>query len=530
VKKCLVSILVTLVILISGSTHVSAEYPDVPNDLTLLKEKITKSLVVVKWSGNKKGVAFAGNYNLTPEQKNQGTNSLLVTNFSNLGEEINVIRSCFGASRSKDVTLEYLGKNYTGTCQTYNSDQSDLATINSSLNLPTLSLYDSYIPSAGQWVIVAYFAEGFGINFATSRIRLVNTANFVLGIDKFESNTISAGLVFNSNGNFLGVLTSYGLGSTPVNYLKVHGAPLQCQTQLKTAWTITNCPVSQDKIWVTLNPGQSTQTTPVPTVSPTPVAAPEVVEARNAALDAIAASTEAIDQIEIAKEECLSVSDSFDLDVQELYDSTNLSRHCESLDSKVNALTSKVLSINANQVKTKNDANKIIEQSNGFSEEADKITAQIQDITDELSNTERQFISIIKSQEPLESAEDDVINSWSSLDERLALLPKTSISTIKKSQNYKSALAIFLQISKVVSTKNELLEALYSVDKPSEMSSIVRKFSTLKINANQITSYKKLATSINKAIPKSVCSKGSLVLLPSKAGKCPNGFDDVPTQ
>ena len=529
-KKYLISILVLLVMFISGLTPVSAEYPDVPNDLTQLKEKITKSLVVVKWSGNKKGVAFAGSYNLTPEQKNQGTNSLLVTNFSNLSEEINVVRSCFGASRSKDVTIEYLGKNYIGTCQTYNSDQSDLATINSSLNLPTISLYDSYIPSAGQWVIVAYFAEGFGINFATSRIRLVNTTNFVLGIDKFESNTISAGLVFNSNGNFLGVLTSYGLGSTPVNYLKVHGAPLQCQTQLKSAWTITNCPVSQDKIWAIPNPGQSTQTTPVPTVSPTPVAAPEVIDARNAALTAIEAANDAMDQIEITKEECLSVSDRFDSEVQELYDLTSLSEYCESLNSKVDALTSKVSSLNANQVKTKSDANKIIEQSNGFLEEADKITAQIQDITDELSNTERQFISIIKSQESFESLEENVINSWTSLDERIALLPKNSISTIKKSQNYKSASAIFLQISKVFSTKNELLEALSSVDKPSGMSSIVRKFSTLKINVNQVSSYKKLATLINKAIPKSVCTKGSLVILPSKAGKCPNGFDEVPTE
>lgn len=516
--------------LISGPSPVLAEYPDVPNDLTLLKEKITKSLVIVKWAGNKKGVAFAGSYSLTPEQKNQGTNSLLVTNFSNISEEINVVRSCFGASRSKDVTLEYLGKNYTGTCQTYNSDQSDFATINSSLNLPTLSLYDSYIPSAGQWVIVAYFAEGFGINFATSRIRLVNTTNFVLGIDKFESNIISAGLVFNSNGNFLGVLTSYGLGSAPSNYLKVHGAPLQCQTQLKTAWTITNCPVSQDKIWVTPNPGQSTQISPVPIVSPTPVAAPDVVDARNAAEDAITASNEAMDQIEIAKEECLSLSDSFDLDVQELYDSTNLNNYCDSLDFKINALKSKVLSLNVNQIKTKIDANKIIDQSNGYSEEADKLTAQIQEITDELSNTERQFISIIKLQEPFESAEEDVINSWSSLDERLALLPKNSISTIKKSQNYKAASVIYLQMSKIVSAKNELLETLYLVNKPSELTAVVRKFSTLKINSTQVNSYKKLAALVNKSIPKSVCSKGSLVLLPSKAGKCPNGFDEVPTE
>ncbi len=305
---------------------------------------------------------------------------------------------------------------------------------------------------------------------------------------------------------------------------------MQCQTQLKTAWTITSCPVPHDKIWSTLNPGQSTQTTPLPTVSPSPVAAPDVVDARNAAVDAIAASKEAIDQIEIAKEECLSVSDGFDFDVQELYDSTSLSEYCESLDFKVSSLTSKVLSLNVNQVKTTSDSKKIIEQSNVFSEEADKITAQIQDITDELLKTERQFISIIKSQEPFEYVEEDVINSWSLIGERLALLPKNSSSTIKKTQNYKSASSIFLQISKIVATKNELLEALYKVDKPSEMSTIVRKYSTLKINASQISSYRKLATSINKVIPKTVCTKGALVLLPSNLSKCPSGFDETPTE
>ena len=529
-KKYILSIIISLALLITGSSQVSAEYPDVPNDLTLLKEKISKSLVIVKWSGNKKGVAFAGSYSLTPEQKNQGTNSLLVTNFSNLSEDLNVVRSCFGVSRSKELDLEYLGKSYIGSCQTYNSDQSDLATINSSLNLPTLNLYDSYIPSPGQWVIVAYFAEGFGINYATSRIRLVNTSNYVLGIDKFESNAISAGLVFNSNGNFVGTLTNFGLGATPVNYLKVHGAPLQCQNKLKTAWTITNCTVTQDKIWTTQNPGQGSQTTLAPNVSPTPDASPDVVDARNLALKAIEASKEALDQIETAKEECLSLSDSFYFDVQDLYDSTSLSDSCESLDSKIDVLRGKVLSLNATQVKTTFDANLIVDKSTDFLEEADILTARIQDITDDLSSTEERFAAFIKALEPFVAAEEDVVDSWTTLDERLSLLPKNSMAAIKKTQNYKTASTAVSQISKVLSSKDEILDSLYTVDNPSKLPSILRKLSALKINTSQVKSYKKLALSINKSIPKIVCTKGSITLLPSKSGNCLGGYDEVPTE
>ena len=386
-KKRLILLLVVLSLTFSGLSSVFADYPDAPSDLRALKEKLNKSLVVVKWTGNKKGVAFAGNYNLTKEEKNLGINSLLVTNFSNISEDLSATRSCFARTRSKDVALEYLGKSYQGTCQMYNSDQADLATIKSSLNLEPLNLYDSYVPSPGQWVVVAYYAEGFGINLATSRVRLVNSSNYVLGIDRLDVTLTNGGIVFNSLGNFVGVVTSFGLGSAPSNYLKVHGAPLQCQTELRSAYTITNCPITQDKVWSQVNPGQVSQPSATPTTTPIPVrdVSAEIIDARNAALDSLNAAKEAMDTYDSAVEDCLAVSEEFLLDIQELYDSTSLSTYCETLATKAKLLTSKIFALNPSQAKTIDAANKMTDQANLFVEDADNLVAQIQDIADESS-------------------------------------------------------------------------------------------------------------------------------------------------
>jgi hypothetical protein len=531
VRQRFLLIVLAIALAFSSSSAVFAAYPDAPNDLNLLKEKLAKSLVVVKWTGNKKGVAFAGNYSLTKEDKNLGINSLLVTNFSNLSEDLNATRSCFARTRSKEVALEYLGKSYIGTCQTYNSDQADLATIKSSLNLEPLDLYDSYIPSPGQWLVVAHYAEGFGINFATSRVRLVNTTNYTLGIDKLDVPLTNGGIVFNSLGNFVGVVTSFGIGSAPSNYLKVHGAPLQCQTELRSAYTITNCSITQAKVWSQVNPGQSSQPSATPTPTPIPVrdVSAEIIDARNAALDSINAAKEAIDGYDSAVEDCLAVSEEFLLDIQELYDSTNLSTYCETLEVKANLLRSKIFALNPSQVKTIDAANKMTDQANLFAEDADTLVAQIQDITDELLGTDELFSSIIMNLEPLDDAESEIIEAWNIFIERLALLPKTSQGAIQKSQGYKSSVVTVEQLSKTLVLRDTLLEKLSDLKDPRKLKTNASQFATLKVNETQLLAFERSLVSLNKAIPSKVCSKGLQTVLTSKSGTCPAGYKKVST-
>jgi hypothetical protein len=529
VKRVASSILTVLVLMFSSSNSVFAAYPILPSDLKSLEDKISSSLVILKWTGNKKGIGFAGDYNLSQEQKNSGVNSIIVTNLSNLSESFDLEKSCFRWLRIKDVTLEYKGKQYPGTCQTFNSGGVDLATIQTSLILPTIPLYDSYIPEVGQSLIAAYYVEGFGVKFSTTRIKLIDKSKFILAVEKFEPFSTQGGLLFNSEGNFVGVLTNSGIGSTPSDYFKVQGAPLQCQISSKGPYGITNCGANQDKIWTISNPVQISQPTPIPTPIPSLAGSPELIDARNAALDSVTAAKEAIDGFDSAVEECLSVSEEFLLDIQELYDSTNLSSYCGTLDAKANLLRSKILALNPSQVRTTDAANKITEQSNLFAEDVDTLVAQMQDITDELSRTDELFASIIESLEPLNDAESTVIEAWEVLTERLSRIPKTSQGVIQKSKGYKSSLVIAEQLSKTLTSRNALLEKLSDLKDPRKLKTIASQFVTLKVNTIQLLEFERTMLSINKAIPSIVCSKGLQTVLTSKSGTCPAGYKRTST-
>jgi hypothetical protein len=329
----------------------------------------------------------------------------------------------------------------------------------------------------------------------------------------------------------VGVVTSFGTGSTPSNYLKVHGAPLQCQTKLKSANTIANCPITQDKVWSQSNPGQISQPTATPTPTPIPVqdVSAEIIDARNAAFDSLNAAKEAIDGYESAVEDCIAVSEEFPLDIQELYDSTSLNTYCETLEAKANLLRSRIFALNPSQVKTIDAANKMTDQANLFAEDADSLVAQIQDITDELSGTDELFSSIITNLEPLDDAESEVIEAWDILIERLALLPKTSQGAIQKSQGYKSSAVFVEQLGKTLTSRDALLEKLSDLKDPRKLKTMASQFATLKVSATQLLAFERSLVSINKAIPSKVCSKGLQTVLTSKSGICPAGYKKVST-
>jgi len=309
----------------------------------------------------------------------------------------------------------------------------------------------------------------------------------------------------------------------------VQGAPLQCQISSKGPYGITNCGANQDKIWTTSNPGQISQPTAIPTPIPSLAGSAELIDARNAALDSLNAAKEAIDAYDSAVTDCLAVSEEFLLDIQELYDSTNLSSYCKTLEVKANLLRSKILALNPSQVRTTDAANKITEQSNLFAEDADILVAQIQDITDELSGTDELFSSIITNLEPLVDAESEVIEAWDILIQRLALLPKTSQGAIQKSQGYKSSTVFVEQLRKTLTSRDALLEKLSDLKDPRKLKTIASQFATLQVNTTQLLAFERSLVSINKSIPSKVCSKGSQTVLTSKSGTCPAGFKKVST-
>jgi hypothetical protein len=259
-------------------------------------------------------------------------------------------------------------------------------------------------------------------------------------------------------------------------------------------------------------------------------ASTEVIDARNAASDAIDAGNEALALFGRYKDDCIEVSTQFETEAQELYDSTNLATYCEQLNDLVSELGAKIGALDPDKATTTDQANDLTDKANTYAEEADELVALIQDITDELSASEKQLLSIVKLLEPINLAETEIVERWEALGERIALLPKTSQSTIKKLSSFKAALAVHTQVVKAIASRDAILEDLGSLDDPRKLSAFVSQLSVLKINAALVPSFKKSLTALNKVIPSKVCIKGPLTLLPSKSGKCPVGYEETPTQ
>jgi hypothetical protein len=259
-------------------------------------------------------------------------------------------------------------------------------------------------------------------------------------------------------------------------------------------------------------------------------ASAEIIDARKAANDAIDAGNQALALFGRYKDECTEVSNQFEIETQEMYDSTSLATYCEQLNDLVSELDAKIGALDTDKATNTDQANKLTDTANGYAQEADELVALIKDITDELSATEKQLLSIVKLLEPINLAETEIVDGWEALGERIALLPKTSQATIKKLSSFKTAQTVHTQVVKAIASRDAILEDLGSLDDPRKLSAFVSQLSVLKINAALVPSFKKSLTALNKGIPSKVCSKGSLTLLPSKTGKCPSGYEQVPTQ
>jgi hypothetical protein len=258
-------------------------------------------------------------------------------------------------------------------------------------------------------------------------------------------------------------------------------------------------------------------------------ASAEVSDARNAASDAIDSANEAISSFGRYRSACIEISLEFDTDLQELYDFTNLSQYCEQLDEVVAQLEAKVSALDPDEAKTTDQANEMTDQANLYSEEVDSYVAQIQDITDELLSSEKYFASLLLTFKPLNNLEMAVIDTWSSFQNRLDILPKSFVSNLKKNSNFKSGIAYVNQVQSLIKSRDIQIEALSNIEKPSQIPLILSKFGVLKISSTQLAQFRKSISALNKLVPPNVCQKGITVVLASKSGKCANGFEAIPT-
>ena len=257
----------------------------------------------------------------------------------------------------------------------------------------------------------------------------------------------------------------------------------------------------------------------------------ELDDARNAAYDRINNARFAIREIDEYLDWCFVVSKEFTPDVKQLFDATSLSYYCDALvfKSRANTLYNKLSALNPSQAKTVDAANFISDRANSIVEEADSLLAQIANNRDELYFTQGQFSSIVTNLKTFNEAESYLADAWKTINERIAILPKTSQSTIQKSQSYKSSSSLVTQLKKMMTSRDSLLERLSSLEDPRKLTPVASQLSALKINPTEVASFEKSLEIIKKSIPATVCSKSSLTALPSKSGTCPKGYKKIST-
>ena len=255
----------------------------------------------------------------------------------------------------------------------------------------------------------------------------------------------------------------------------------------------------------------------------------ELLDAKNAAFDSTDAAKEAIAAFDRTKSDCMAVSSDFGVNEQDLFDSTDLISGCSILDDEASALKIKILSLDPSKATTVVQANLISTNANLYAENSDALVAQLQDITDELSATEKVFTVLSNLLDPLNQLESEVIDPWETLNERLRILPSSSQSIVKKSVNYKNANSFVLQAQKLIASRDVQLELLSNLSDSSKLNVIVGTVGNQKVSILQIANFKKLLTMMNKSIPLFVCQKGPLTVLSSKNGKCAKGFELIPT-
>ena len=241
----ILTLLVALALSNFSASHAADSFFDAPKDVDAIHTQLSKSLIGVECN-SKFGIAFAGGYRVTDEDKNQGNRSLLVTNKA-------LIWPCLNYS-SREVKIYFDSKEYKGQIRGWsNLNSEDYATIWSALEPKTINLHSEFIPQIGWWVTVAIYQPGFGVSWVNTKISAVNLTEYSLLLDGPQSKILNGGPVFDRLGNFLGLATL--VDNKNEEMTKVSGAPNQCQRAGQLSGSgVTDCWTTRDKIWVTASP------------------------------------------------------------------------------------------------------------------------------------------------------------------------------------------------------------------------------------------------------------------------------------
>jgi len=498
----------------------ASPYSAKPTNIENIKNKLLDSLFIISYE-NKKELGFVGNYSLSQSTTDEGYKSGIITSRF-------LLEQCFYQSyesRKFRLEIELKGKPYKGTCWGWATSYVDMATVYTALEVPSLPLWDSYIPKIGGWLIAAYFVPGFGITFRETTVGIINKETFILGVEKFSPEPTGSALLFNQDGSFVGILTAKGVGTVPKEYFKVHGAPLQCSPAGTTGSAITNCNTrnstnesAQAGVW-TIDETATPKPSPTPTPSPTKSA----VDASIAAYDAFNAALDSHNLGREAKNDCLRAYQSSNTATRRILNLVSGSKICSSQDVLVNAAYQRLLSLDPDKSTVK-DPLVLIDRLNDITGQFDIFAVAMDE-------------GVVFAEELRDSANDlggvealiEVLGTLSSsIETVLERLP----SKIKNSLYSKPVVANFIDLNnEFLETSEEFKGALSEFSGLSDVDfEALEDFKSSIYLASRLlpseASMEDAETNALKVIPSFYCKKGKVLSLPSK-GKCSSGSKKV---
>lgn len=486
----------------------SADFKSAPSNFELLKSTLGESLAIVN-CGLDYGVGFAGNWNLSQDQKNQGINTLFFTSKT-------LVDKCQGSYRSliPGGTAKYKNKDYDIKKWGWNLDGTDFGSVASSVIVPTLDLYSNIFPDVGWWVVVAYYVPGFGIVFKESRVQLVDKEQFILGIDSFTPAPLVDGVVFDNKGSFLGIVTKLG-NPIPSGLLKVHGAPRQCNVSGVSGATITNCPVTREKVWSPILPN------PTPTPSPSPSIS--AIDASLAARDAYAASLNAYKLYTQKVVDCLTAFRGQNTSQQKMLTLVSGSKLCNSETSKAKSESDRALSL-GQTISSSRDQLGLVTQFNRITETLNISTNAIENAI----SMARKLTSLYQDFENIENSLLVFNKQLESLDRILKGLPLKVSALIKKGVAFEyvegNRELVNDSESQFAEARSEIAGIIYP-----DPAAIDDFGDSLRAISQVLPNKTILILTVQKAInsiPAYYCKKGSYVALPKNA-KCVAGTTRV---
>lgn len=517
-KRLGLAFILILALLKPATAQAASPYDSPPDDIKSFEKTLLGSIATISCT-YKKGIGFFGTYSLSQDSRDKGYNSLIVTNQS-------LITDCKG--RQGNPTIGFNGKNYVSEVWGSNLDGSDLATVISSLSPPQINLYDNYWPKIGSWIYVAYYVEGFGIIFRSSKVQLINETSYVIAIDGISPAPTYGGLVFNSAGNFVGSIAMMGPGTVPSGMIKVHGSPLQCEIPGAERGTITRCSEgTREKIWTIDSPSNVvSKPTPTPTTRTSSTPSPSPATTSRELTSAQLVGIQAIQRFESTQALCEAEFEKFDEETLDLISNFDFLNLCGSLDTELEELR---VDIEDFDLRSSNVSQGVATLGR-LTSSVDALTREMVGLRAEVVVSRSTISSFVKTVAEIQDWLDFASESWPELENRVSTLPKTTQAMIKKNINFKKALAL---VDDLESRSEELSEIESSASSATSLNELKMAANDALKLKTALKGYEGLPITlrvIDKLIPAYICAKGSLVANLPKTGKCAQGYSKISTK